>query len=58
MQAKNRPLFFLRQHQFFENSCLGPLNWNIHHCAYVEYYDITILTLPRILLEFSRCSLC
>ena len=32
MQAQIRPLFFSQTTSIFENSGLGPLNWNIHHC--------------------------
>ena len=29
---------FFSQTSIFENSCLGPLNWNIHHCVEVTNF--------------------
>ena len=31
--SQDQPSFFSQTTSIFENSCLGPLNWNIHHCA-------------------------
>ena len=40
--SQDQTSFFSQTTSIFENSCLGPLNWNIHHCEAtqeLEFYD-------------------
>ena len=47
--------FFSQTTWIFENSCLGPLNWNIHHCTSV--FNVTVLICCRCLFRVQEMIL-
>ena len=62
--SQDQTSFFSQTTSIFENSCLGLLNWNIHHCIYktfkvVNYFQLKSKTpvalCSNVLYKFS-CS--
>ena len=50
-----KTFFFFREHLHFENSCLGPLNWNIHHWTEYTWMILTLHFISEIYVKF--CSM-
>ena len=47
--SQDQTSFFSQTTSIFENSCLGSLNWNIHHCLAALLFNIYTYNLPAMI---------